>query len=646
MEAERRNAQEAAADAQVMRQIAPLASTAVTGVYNNWDGKSDGYAAGVQTAYEAAIKPVLDALPEQQRQRLEPGIRAQGNSYFASALAAQSKAQSAAQVGAANDSVSAATNMVLGNPDAYQAAGVLLEQASQALPGPLREAYLKDGREQLLMARLGGLVRAGKTDQVQAELADADTLLKPESKSRVLSMMASEERKKTAADYAASAATESRMAAHLDSIGTDHELPPPSDSEIEAAGGPKALADFRRQPQLHKDVGLQVADFDHLSATDMNARIDAMQSEVAKGGPEYDIHSAVLDLAVKARDAQLKARAKDPAAWAMSGDGSANDPGQVVQQAWMAVGEQRTPQAFAAYAAATIARQKQVGIASPSLLRADDAKAMLEPLQNAKDEVARGDALLGLIGNVSLAGQYRGQMLGELSKQGLSSQDALVIGELGDNPVMARDYAKGGPAWKAMKPKEQKELTAAVTARLSKFEATLNGGAATAAALSDRREVVARTAAGYMAAGESEGQAVRRAAGEYDSQYTFVDTWRMPARLAQQKHDLGGRTTFLLNKEDTGVHMVNQGTWYIQNYDLKQNNGAMLSDRPADAIAKLNLIQRQGKWFTTEDDTGLQLMVPDQASGRWQVVTDRAGKPLSYTFDQLINKTKAPYGKR
>lgn len=658
LEGERRAAQESASDNAVLQQIAPAADQATRAVYDAWDGKSSGYASGVSKAFDDTVTPMVQDLPEVQRLRLQPRLDAQKNAYFASAMAAEDKGADANNVKTANDAASTAVNMVLGNADAYQTAGFLIDHAAQALPVALQKGFRQETGQKLILARFDNLLDAGQVDQVKSELPQygdpANGGLEPENYARVQDGIKRAMERKQATDFAGQAAMQSRVQAYLDGVmaGDDRVKARPSDDEIAATMGEKGLFEFRQKEQLYKDAHLQVGDFSSLPMATIDTRISALQDKVKAGGTDYTQNSELLDAALKARDAQVKARAADPAGWAMAADGTQSDPGHPARYFWSAAQNAANPAQRAyslrTYADATMARQNHAGIPNPQLLPADYAKAQVKAITDAPPE-QKAQAFQSLVANVADWGDYRGKVIDELRQAGLGGQEAVIAAEFPRDPMAQQAFMQGAPAVAQMKPKDKSHLDDMVQAQMAKFDATAIGPGMAAGVRQDRYKALSRIAAGYAAQGDDLGHAVQRATADYRDAYSFVSTWRMPAALANAKPD--GYDPMKVISGDmylTNRDAVTRATLAIKN-GLAGTNGAAqnlgttmpgegmtrLSDNVTEARVIAKQIAATSRWVTTPDDTGLALMVPDPVKGSWAVVRDKGGAPISYSFGDL-----------
>ena len=655
LEGQRRAAQESAADSQVLTQLAPLADQAVRGVHDAWDGKTPGYATGVGDAFDKAASSVMDNLPEIQRLRLQPQIQAQRNAYFAGAMSAEDQGVEANQVHTANDAANAAVNMVLGNADSFQAAGFLTDHAAMALPVPLQDAYRKAARQKLILARFDNMLDAGKVEDVKNELPTFQAQLEPADYARVQDGIKRAGERLQAADYAGQAAMQSRLSAYLDGImaGDDRAKQRPSDAEVAGALGEKGLAEFRQKEAVYTTAKAQIGDFSSLSAAQIDQRISALQDKAKQGGADYTTNAEVLDAALRAKDAQVKARSDDPANWAMASDGSASDPGAWARLFWQTAQTETDPakQAYTlrSYGDATLARQRDAGIPNPQLLPGNYAKALVKSVADAPPE-QKGQAFQSLINSVSVWGDRRGMVIGELRKAGLGGPEAVVAAEFSKDPVAQQAFMQGGAFMQGMKPKDRDHLTDQVRQSLGKFDATAIGPASSQQLRDDRYGAIARIAAGYMASGDNAGHAVQKATSDYRDTYAFAGTWRMPKALADAQVPGYNFTDVVADKMySTNLPAVQRATLAIKN-GLSGSAGAdinlgttrpgegmsRLSDNQAEARNMARTIAATGRWVTLPDDSGLALMVPDPVAGTWAVVRDKGGQPISYSFGDLV----------
>ncbi len=647
LESQRRSAIDMADDSQVMIKLAPQIQAATSGVRDSWDGHSAGYATGVQKAYDDAVKPVLDGLPEAQRLRLQAHYQAQGNEIFANAMEKEDAGREGHLAKSFTDTADAAANLTRSNPDSLKSNLAMVDQSSGALPGPMKDKAVRAAKEQVYMGRIAGLVDGGRIDEAKAELPTYAGAMDPDKYDQMAATITRGEARQKTTDYAAQAAMQSQADAYLDGIVTGNAQPRPDDGQIAAALGNEGLFKFREQEKRTQMATARMGDFGVLSPDQMEQRIQAQSALAASGGPEYDNNQKILDAMAKARDGQLKARATDPAGWAAAGDGTVNDPSTRIANAWARSQSDPDPQvralATSEYVDATLARQRLAGITTPAVLPVPVAKAWVQAIHDAPDDKAKGDAILGLASQIQQWGHARPLIMADLQRAGLSAETGVVAGELVDHPNLMRAYAAGGTELKTWKPKDKDALVGTVKSAMAPLDATLSADAGSAQLRGARYSVIATAAAGLMAQGSNRDDAINQATGAYLSQYKFTSTWRMPAGLADQQvsnipdpnHDLG-----TIGMKGWGA--VGVGVKYLMS-DLEalgHYRGAPLSDNEPEAEAKYNTIRAKGRWVTRDDDGGLQLMVPNVLDGTWAVVKDKQGKDLSYSWAELISRAK------
>lgn len=638
LEGARRAAEEQADDARVLIDVAPQLQERMKALSDAWDGQSKGYAAGVAATYDETIQPIIDALPEGQKLRLQTVFAGQKSQLFAQAMAKESAGRDAYLLRTANEAASTAINMVQLDPEAYQTAGFLIDKASSSLPAAGQETFRKAAMQSVAMARIDAFVRSGNIEAAQAVAEREKGLLDSRDFDQALNLIQRGKEHKRATDYVAQAGINDQIAAYIDGVvASDNRAPRPDDATVRDVLGEKGLFEFRQKEAMAKGLQSKIGDFSALSTPEMAKRVQEISAEADKAGPDYEMRQGLKAAAAKAYQVEVEARTKDPARWAMTG----NYGQKVVGGFWTAQmnAEPGRARVFSrrTYVQATTAQQADAGLSGVRILPGDVAKGMVTTLAKVAPE-KRGDAMAALQLDLRDWGDARGQVISELKTAGLDNETALVLAEY-DDPVKVAAFAQGAEAYKAMKPSAREKLTERVANEMRAFDATLAGPMGQ----SDRHAALARETAAYMEQGMGEGDAVRKATQAYKAGYIFFSTYRMPVSFENQKVETksdNGLSTWTGTKRNAITLIVPR-----IKQDLINTPGAMSVNVAEDEMRRKQTAQGS-RWVTLNDESGLALMYPDTMSGQWTTVKDKDGKPMSFTWDQLIQRWAEVYKPR
>ena len=235
-------------------------------------------------------------------------------------------------------------------------------------------------------------------------------------------------------------------------------------------------------------------------------------------------------------------------------------------------------------------------------------------------------------------GAYRGQVVRELKLAGAPARDIEAVNNASETgePGQLAVYAAASANPEALKPlpdgKTEKALAARILEEASPYLNSLlpfDGSMKAQNAALDRVKVVARAA---VLRGESVADAVETAMKPYD-RYEFRGTWRIP------KDQLKGGSAVA---KAGGIRVVDFGAKLVQQ-EVTAQDGRWLKAAPDPATGKpmpsrayAAVVRERGRWVTTSDDSGLQLMILTPAG--WFPILDDKGRTIRRSWEHLAKK--------
>lgn len=281
------------------------------------------------------------------------------------------------------------------------------------------------------------------------------------------------------------------------------------------------------------------------------------------------------------------------------------------------------------YAQATLAEQTRLEIGDPKIL----TKQMIDGIAKEFGKPQGVDTVSVIDGMANQWGSHYPQVMKELRKS-LPPQ-AIVIG-LGIKPEASQDLSelsKLKPAQRneGLQDTDLKEINTQVSKKLEAFNRTVafqEGGVETYANFSDSAQMLA---ANYVKRGMNKGDAASKAVENLlDFKYDFVGTWRVPKAV------LGGATT--TTNLQSGVRAATRELTDQPNTAFMVPAAEVKGLRPEDAAKQwARTVRDSAVWVTTSGDTGLSLYVKSGSSA--QPVLNKAGKPISWTWQELTNQS-------
>lgn len=636
---------------------------------DGFDGSQAGLTDSALSALDTLIEVALADAPEQTREALAVQLAGMRGDEWMALQTLETRTREVHEATTASKAADALVSAVLSDPGQYDGALKDAEALGAEMPVMLRTQMVEDTNRALTVARFEGMLSRGQWELALTELDSGtwDAKLGAEAKAGIRENAT---RHRAAAGFdpvsvereLARGSLEQRLASHYGSIQMTGEGTGVTAAEVEAVGGPVAVAAFERENRTRQLAYSVTRGLAGLPAAEQLARVESLKP---KGGEaDFAERQAAYELAVTTMDAATRLQATDPARAIQSADASAS--------LWRAYATQRTPDAAQTWARDALNRQAAVGV--PATQR------RILPLQEAqriagsvKDAVGPDilSALQGAAQTVGQFGGYEGQILTELTRAGLDAPAAAIIGQSGDNPVALQDYARARARGNVGLPADKRRDTRTEVVRslepLLATWAPLPGGRAGTDALVTGIETVA---AAHVADGMSPRDAARAASRTYLQSYQFQDGYRIPRALTGRDVPVAYVTPNEL-RGASGVRALARTPGFSggdrassrpvpeairlgalrSTVDLIEREGAALpaaGNEPhlsaAQKQARLAaLVGARGRWVSTLADDGLMLVIPNPADPNGVVpVLALDGQPIRRTWAQLLDRARRP----
>lgn len=289
----------------------------------------------------------------------------------------------------------------------------------------------------------------------------------------------------------------------------------------------------------------------------------------------------------------------------------------VVQRAYSAAQEAGTPEAYQAYAMATVAEQQRLGVQQPKLLP-DAAANQLAATFNS--QVGSGESAATMI---------------EQQQQLWGKDFPAVLQQVGNKlPAEAQVIATGLPKDVAermasvasikdtdlnagLQKGQKDQIVQSVQSEMSSFAESLQGQSGGINTYSTMYRAALRTATSYVLQGDSPADAAKRVVGGMvNDKYDFFETYRVPKTLDTQAVSRGATDAMRQIKPDELMPLPGfAGVTEEQN--LKQLHSAL---------------QSSGQWVPNDDESGLSLTLNGYR------VRGKDGQPITRTWADLQQK--------
>lgn len=303
----------------------------------------------------------------------------------------------------------------------------------------------------------------------------------------------------------------------------------------------------------------------------------------------------------------LKQQQADPAAYVAKYS-------PAVQRAFATAQEAGTPEAYRAYAQATVAEQQRLGVAQPKLLPDAAADQMAA---NFNSQVDGGENAATLIEQQqALWGKDFGAVLQQVGKK-LPAEAQVIATQLPKDLAerMASVARLKDSELEAGLQKGQKdEISQSVQEAMQPFATSLQGQAGGISTFNTMYTAAVRTATSYVLQGRAPKDAARKVVdGMVNDKYAFFKTYRVPKSLDTNAVSRGA--TLALGQIKPDELMPLPGISGVTDQDnATQLHGAL---------------QSSGQWVPTNDESGLALTLNGYR------VRGKDGKPIVKTWAEL-----------
>ncbi|POF89637.1 hypothetical protein [Pseudomonas putida] len=392
--------------------------------------------------------------------------------------------------------------------------------------------------------------------------------------------------------------------------GFEYDNPPNKADFVQALGPEKAESAYQSF-EKRQALAPAIRDFATADPSERQAilaRFQPAQNGVASEGFTEDdqLYRRLATVAT----GLMKQQQEDPAGYA-----ARYNP--AVRESFMAAQQQGTPEAAEAYAAATIAEQRRLGIQAPKLLPAASA-----------DQIAAAF-------NAQVAGGENAATLIEQQQAQWGKNFPIIAEQLGKKlPPEAQVIATGLPKDVAERMASvaslsdadlkqgldkgvASEVETAVQSSMSAFAQSLQGQAGGINTFNTMYQAANKAALSYVRQGMTPSKAAQRVVdGMVNDKYEFFGTYRVPKSLDTQAVSRGAdRALSTISADDLmmlpGLRGVTDGA------NLEQLREA---------------ISGGGQWVPNNDESGLSLTLNGYR------VLGKDGQPITRTWDQLTTE--------
>jgi|GEM_PF-6685572 len=380
-----------------------------------------------------------------------------------------------------------------------------------------------------------------------------------------------------------------------------------------------------------------VSDAARLSTADYASEIAQMKP--VAGDPDFARKQARYERAVTFGNAIMTQRLDDPSAAVAAGSDT---------QATFAAYRSGAPGSAQAWMNATLTRQKAWGVedVAQRILPKQVARGIVQQVIQAPPE-QRDEAFGRMWGEVVRFGPGAGRVLRELQAAGLPGPDAAVLNVAEGNPVLLSQYTRAQERAKTFKinAADTADLTTRVSKAMAPYLATYGFSQNGLVYGDNLRQAAVTLAKAHKADGMSDAEAAQAAAKALSDRYVIDDKggYRLPAALAAQSFTViepATRTVWAPHPaEGKGRDMIRLATGRMVADFAAHPEKLQVPAPNASLTAEQNQrneavrVSQQGQWVTTDDDSGLQLVVPSPIGFR--AVRTADGQPVIRTWAQL-----------
>lgn len=395
------------------------------------------------------------------------------------------------------------------------------------------------------------------------------------------------------------------QAAYLQGYEFDN---PPNKSDFEAAMGAEKGGQAYESFSKVQSVAPAIREFATASPEERQAIISRFQpTQGGVAGEGFDEDNKLYRHVVSVASGLLKQQQQDPAGYVAKYSAP-------VREAFAAAQQAGTPEAFQAYADATIAEQQRLGVQSPKLL--PDAAA---------DQIAAGF-------NAQVAGGENAATLIEQQQAQWGKNFPLIAQQLGNKlPPEAQVIATGLPKdvaermasvaslseadlKKGLEKGAASGVAEAVQSAMGPFAQSLQGQAGGINTFNTMFEAANKAALSYVRQGMDPQKAAQRVVdGMVNDKYDFFDTYRVPKEL---------NTAAIKRGADLALENIGAA-------DLMALPGLRGISDETNLEQLREAVSSGGQWVPNNDESGLSLTLNGYR------VLGKDGRPITKTWDEL-----------
>lgn len=397
--------------------------------------------------------------------------------------------------------------------------------------------------------------------------------------------------------------------------GFDYDSPPSQAEFIAAYGSEEGGERFQ---QFQKTQGLgnairEMATADPEERANLIEKFNPVRDGVATDGFQADakLYGTLINAASRlGRELQ-----EDPAAYVVS-------RAPLVQRAAQAL-DSGDPAAAAAYADASMAEQRRLGVPEPKLLTEQQAAAIAAGFSRTEDGGSNAANLVQQLQDQwgqhwpTVFRQLQGKLPGAalVIGTGVDQQTAATLARIA--PIKTEDLKAGLPG------SDTKAARDVLGESMAEFRATLTGQVGGERTFSTLYGEMERLTYAYMGQGKSAEEAAEQAyKSVIDDRYTLKGTWRAPKQLDADLIESGAeRAVRSLDADDIEFAKVPGVSEDFARIRVKKN------------------LENEGYWVTLPDESGLALHWDGAA------VLDKNGRPITRGWDDLAGEAVVPKGK-
>lgn len=398
----------------------------------------------------------------------------------------------------------------------------------------------------------------------------------------------------------------------------------PSFADAVRVYGPDRGAQMWQQGQSLVRLGQNMAGLADLSNEEIQRRASALQPD-PNDQNTFAVKSGVHGDFLRAADAVVRERNRDPLQWALQNNPDVKKAADVFVQA------PTDPRARDAYVNASAAAQRRYGATSPKLLTEGQAQQVLLSVT----DPTKYESVPGQVQALAQQwGPHWPAVYAQLSKDlppavdviasGVAPQTGATLARL--MPVKTEDLRK------SVLPDDRRTVSQEIAAAFDPFSRSLMATDASAGREKGSRfvEQGERLALHYIGQGMAAGPAVRRAQSDLLDRYQFIE------QEGSLRDPSGGvistRPVFRVPK-DHDADLVEKGADRLKLSVDPTNLFPIQGMQPGPWAAE---IKRRGYWVTTPDETGLELHM-----GGFPVA-DKSQRKIVATWADLTAQGAAP----